>query len=359
MMKGGAPASRMAESCTALLAFAVLLLIAACEKVSETKLDDERYRADGDTWVYSKTEVHTSYMALNSPHGMFGRRSGYRERHLMRNSAGKTISIPDHLYALQRDGTMRKIECCQYSRERGHLYNFDDKLVFIFDNARKFITDCFIYPRERPNNESQPPGEQIYGVTVFAEFDPEATVFKIRTFDAGDNYLPFEYRAAVLRTGRTDLTIPQDYEFRYARRKPFMCEDPAPPPTPSARLALDMNAYQYGATRTIQISVAPAASGPFVDQLQIFALQKGFKSWQAGTLAANDISLALQGEEILMIAAATEPGRWRVACYRRKAEPPSGLPSEASVSALLRELRSELAKLPGVIFSLEDPSTPQ
>ena len=353
MMKCAALASRMAESGTALLAVAVLTLVAACKNVSETKHDEEMYKAYGDTWVYSKTEIHTSYVALNSPHGMFGRRSGYRERHLIRNSAGKTLSIPDRLYALQRDGTMKKIECCQYFRERGHLYSFDNKLVFIFDNARKFITDCFIYPSGRSNNESQPPGEQIYGATVFAEFDPEATVFKIRTFDAGDNYLPFEYRAAVLRTGRRDLTIPQDYAFRYARRKPFMCEDSGPPPTPSARLTLDMNAYQYGATRTIQISVAPAASGSFVDQLRLFALRKGFRSWQAGTAAGNDVSLALQGEEILTIAAAAEAGRWRVACYRRKAQPPSGLPSEESVDALLRELRSELAKLPGVTFLTE------
>jgi hypothetical protein len=61
----------------------------------------------------------------------------------------------------------------------------DDRLVFIFDNARKFITDCFIYPGGRPDNELQPPEKQVYGVTVFAEFDPDANVFKISTFSAG------------------------------------------------------------------------------------------------------------------------------------------------------------------------------
>ena len=39
-----------------------------------------------------------------------------------------------------------------------------------------------------------------------------------------------------------------------------------------------------------------------------------------------------------------------MAFYRRKAKPPSSLPSEESVDALLREIRSELGKLPGVAF---------
>jgi hypothetical protein len=333
----------------ALLAFAVVTLLTACSR-TELKRDDQIYKAYGDTWVYSKTEIHTRYLALYSPHSLFGLRNGYQERHLIRNSAGNTISIPDNLYALQRDGTLKKIECCQYFRESGDLYNIDDRLVFIFDNARKFITDCFIYPCGRPDNELQPPEKQVYGVTVFAEFDPDANVFKISTFSAGDNYLPFEYRAAELRTGR-QLTIPEDYAFRYARRKPFMCEgSTATPNALSARPPLDSGAYQAGATRTVRISVAPAATRSLVDRLQTFASRKQFKAWQAGSVERRDVSLALRGEEILTIAAGDDAGLWRVALYRRMAKPASELPSEESVDALLREIRNELGGLPGVRF---------
>ena len=80
-------------------------------------------------------------LAFDPPHGLPGVRNRYEERHLIRNSAGKTISIPDNLYALQRDGTLKKVECCNHFRASGDLYNIDDKLVFAFDNARKFITD--------------------------------------------------------------------------------------------------------------------------------------------------------------------------------------------------------------------------
>src|SRR5215510_5072505 len=101
-----------------------------------------------------------------------------RETHVITNSAGRKISIPENLYALQKDGSMKQIECWQYFREQGDLYNIGDKLVFIFDNAREFITDCFIYPSGRPDNELAPPGKRVYGVTVFAEFDPIKNIFK-------------------------------------------------------------------------------------------------------------------------------------------------------------------------------------
>jgi hypothetical protein len=103
------------------LAFAVVTVLTACASTNETKQDDKIYQAYGDTWVYSKTEISTRYLALDSPHGILGPRYRDEERHLIRNSAGKTISIPDNLYALQKDGTLRKIECCQYFREKGEL----------------------------------------------------------------------------------------------------------------------------------------------------------------------------------------------------------------------------------------------
>jgi hypothetical protein len=167
-------------------------------------------------------------------------------------------------------------------------------------NAREFITDCFIYPNGRPNNELAPPENRTYGVTVFAEFDPSRNIFKTTTFSAGDNYLPFEYRAAALRSGRRDLTAEQNAAFSYARRKPFMCA--AARPTQRAPTGeLDVEAYQYAATRTLQVSVARPATSAFLERLQGFAERKGFKTWKAGA-DGKEVSLALRIEEILVIA---------------------------------------------------------
>ena len=331
--------------------WAFTALLAACGNTTEIKQDDKVFQAHGETWVYSKNESHKTYLAFDSPQGILGPRHGYQEAHLIRNAAGKSISIPDSLYALQKSGTFKKVECCKYFREQGTLYNFQGRLVFVFDNAREFITDCFIYPAGRPDNELKPKGEQVLGVTLFAEFDPAENVFKTKTFNAGDNYLPFEYRGALLRSGRTDLTDSQRHEFLYVKRKPFMCEGPGPAlATPSASPALDINAYQYGATRTIRISVAPAATNSLMHQLQSFSSRNGFKTWRAGAPQTGDVALAIEAQEVLVIAAGDDGGLWRVGLYRKLATSRSTFASEDGVEALLREIRNAIEKIPGVTF---------
>ena len=58
--------------------------------------------------------------------------------------------------------------------------------------------------------------------------------------------------------------------------------------------ALDINAYQYGATRTIRISVAPAATNSLMHQLQSFSSRNGFKTWRAGAPQTGDVALAIE-----------------------------------------------------------------
>jgi len=328
---------------------ALAALLAACASTTETRRPDKVYQAYGETWVYSKTELHTRTPAFDSPHGFLGPRSSYRETHLVRNAAGLTISIPDTLYALQSDGTLKKIECCQYFRELGDLYNIDDRLVFVFANARKYITDCFIYPSGHPDNELKPPGERIDGVTVFAEFDPEAKIFKVSSFSAGDNYLPFEYRAALLRSGRRDLTDQQHHAFLYARRKPFMCDATGPASaTLPARHPLDNSAYQGGATHTLRVAVAPAATPALLGRLQAFAAGKGYKAWTTAAAAPQDMALAIEGDDMLLVAAGDGDGRWGLALYRAMDKPPRTMPPKERADALAREVRNAVGTVPGV-----------
>ncbi len=204
------------------------LLVTGCGSTTERREPDKLYRAYGDTWIYSKTEFRTQYLGLNSPHGIVGMRNAHRESHVVTDSAGKKISIPDNLHALQRDGTFKKIECCEYFREIGDLYNIDGKLVFIFDNARRYITDCFIHPARKPENEFEPdPGKRIFGVTVFAELDLKDRVFRVSTFSAGD-YPEDEYWSYERDRGYAKGRMPMtgSMAFLYSKRKPFMCDDP-------------------------------------------------------------------------------------------------------------------------------------
>lgn len=219
------------------IALLFIFLLTGCSNTRESKDPDKFFLVNGDLWAYSKTEFHTQYLGLNSPHGIIGTRNAYRETHVITNSAGRKISVAENLYALQRDGSFKKIVCCEYFREAGDLYSIEGKLVFIFDNARRYITDCFIHPAGDPDNEFDPdPGKRIFGVRVFAEFDPADGRFKASTFNAGDypaeDYWAYE-RGKGYAKGRMPIT--GTMEFRYSKRKTFMCDDPRAVPQKEPR----------------------------------------------------------------------------------------------------------------------------
>lgn len=138
------PRERIRDARHSLLALA-LLVISACSSEHETVLPEKSYNAYGGSWKYSKTEVNIEYPCLGSPHGIIGSCNGYRELHFLTSDAGERIPVHHRIYALQRDGTYKKIKCCEYFREQADLYNFHHKLVLRLENAREFITDCFIY----------------------------------------------------------------------------------------------------------------------------------------------------------------------------------------------------------------------
>jgi hypothetical protein len=173
-------------------------------------------------------ETSKEYWGFNSPHGFFGPRHGYEEQHFLTNPAGGTIPAHERIYALQKDGAYKNIPCCKYFREEAEIYNFDNKLVLVFSNAREFITDCFIHPAGRPNNEFEPdPGNRVYGITVYAEFDPEKKIFKVSAFNAGDAAAD-DHRAAEESLGRQKgrLSIAESVYVAYSKRRSFMCDDP-------------------------------------------------------------------------------------------------------------------------------------
>lgn len=196
----------------------VLMLSAACTRQVETDLPPKTYQAHGKTWIYRQTEIQSTNPILAPLHAGG---NGYRERHSIVDETGERIAVEDRLFALQRNGRYKKIACCEYFREQGELYNFEGRLVFEFGNARQFITDCFIYPPGRPDNERKPKEERVFGSTVYAIFDPARRIFLINAFDSG-SFTSQEYKAA-----RADRSIESDARFRYLRRAPFVCDKAA------------------------------------------------------------------------------------------------------------------------------------
>jgi hypothetical protein len=199
---------------------AVLSGAPACTDERRLDLEPQIYQAYGKTWVYRQAEIDTSNRFLAPLHAGG---NGYREEHLLRVAQPTTgrdqqpIIVPNVIYALQKNGRYKQISCCQYYREQAELYNFENKLVLEFANARQFITDCFIYPSGHPDNERKPKSDQIFGTTVYGEFDPARKIFIVRTFDAG------QFSSAAYKAQRADRSIASHAEFMYRHRKPFEC----------------------------------------------------------------------------------------------------------------------------------------
>ena len=199
---------------------AILVATYGCTDERRVDLEAATYQAYGKTWIYRQAEINISNRFLAPLHA--GGNS-YREEHVLQVAHPATardrepILVPNVIYALQRNGRYKQISCCQYYREQAEVYNFGDRLVLEFSNARKFITDCFIYPAGDPNNERKPKGEQVFGTTVYGDFDPSRRIFIVRTFHAG------QFSEADYEAERADRSLKSHAEFMYRRRKPFNC----------------------------------------------------------------------------------------------------------------------------------------
>lgn len=195
-------------------------LALGCTEERRVVLEPKIYQAYGKSWLYRQSEIRSSNRFLAPLHAGG---NGYREEHVLElrqpatGSDRRPIQVPEVIYALQKNGRYKKISCCRYYREQAELFNFDNKLVLEFSNAREFITDCFIYPAGRPDNERRPKPDQIYGTTVYGEFVPERGIFIVRTFHAG------EYADSDFKAQRADRSIEAWSQFMYRHRKPFDC----------------------------------------------------------------------------------------------------------------------------------------
>jgi hypothetical protein len=213
----------LAVSAAAVVA-AIAALCALTGDEHRRELPLQTYRAYGQTWTYAKVEINTQYLGLFSGHGLIGTRNAYREIHTLTDASGTKIDVADRLYALQRDGRYRKITCCAYFRERADLYEFDGRLVLVFSNARRFITDCFIHPAGRPGDEVEPDrGKRIGYIKVYAAFDPATETFKVDQFE--DSLTDTDVKAEEARFGR-QLLIPEHEALAWRYRQPFRCTDP-------------------------------------------------------------------------------------------------------------------------------------
>ncbi len=201
------------------LILVVYFLFVGCAETRETPSELREYQAYGKTWEYFTLRHDTKRWGVNSPHGLFGVKEGTRQEIWLVSETGERIAVHNRIFALQSDGSYKKIECCYNVSTAAAVYNFESKLVLRFMQTRDKITDCFVYPANRPDDETRPPEKRARYVTLFGDFDPEDKIFRVSSFYPGG----VSYEEATKRLGQ-NASIEKTTELIYSRRRPFMCD---------------------------------------------------------------------------------------------------------------------------------------
>jgi len=129
---------------------------------------------------------------------------------------GEKISVNDRIFALQRNGSYNKVECCNKALAQASVHDFDDKLIIYFRQSRPKTTDCVVYPEDQPDALNPDPEKGPYA-QLFGEFDPKTNVFYVREFLP--TFSREEFKSKIGATASTEQTR----EFFYRNRRPFIC----------------------------------------------------------------------------------------------------------------------------------------
>jgi len=205
-----------------LLGFVIALVaLTSCASEIDIVNSQREYRAYGQSWKYLSVSHHSRTMELFTTHGYIGEVDRVRQEIIIETENGEKIPAHDRLYALQMDGTYKKTECCYDANTIASVYSVNEKLFIYFLQRKINVTDCFVYPTGRPDDEKKPPMEQVNWIDFFGEFDPVKKLFYIRSFYKGMDL------AAAMGSNWKELLAKESIEDvrkrQYLNRAPFVC----------------------------------------------------------------------------------------------------------------------------------------
>jgi hypothetical protein len=202
-----------------LITASALLFLSACAEIRESRSTQAQYQAYGKTWSYYTVERYTKSWGVDTPHGIMGWRERLEQFVYLTTDDGERIPVHERIYALQRDGSYKKVECCNSVLIQAAVRNFDNKLIVYFKQTRENTTDCFVYPEGHPDDEKEPEPKNRYRyVQLFGEFDPQMNVFRVHDF------LPSFSREEFRKTVGYRANSEQTEAFFYSNRRPFICD---------------------------------------------------------------------------------------------------------------------------------------
>jgi len=202
--------------CAALVC-TLIIQLAGCSSVQDTPTTPVDYSAYGKKWRYFAVEHYIREWGFGSTHGFFGLKERTTQDVYLVTESGEKIDVPARIVALQKDGSYKAVWCCQSMRTRAKVYNFEGKLVLMFEQTRDRTTDCRVYPAGKPDDEVVPEGQRVRYSILFGEFDVQAGLFRMREFFPGVPESESRKKLGV------NPTFEQIDEFFYSRRKAFDC----------------------------------------------------------------------------------------------------------------------------------------
>lgn len=198
------------------------LLAPLCAACSFTVPGKEIVSTEQVLHAYGKTWKLVTTHRFDTEYYFFGITGGGTERTkeflYLDKQDGSRINLNERVYALQRDGSYKKVEnCCgSYGPTGQPLLDFDDKLFFNLLAKNDQITDCFVHPAYAPDNDQRPPDKRLTIIDFWGEFDPVSERVLLNQFFPGA-----DEKAEQRPTSRT---MREHYQFLYAHRRPFGCK---------------------------------------------------------------------------------------------------------------------------------------
>lgn len=196
----------------------VWALFSGCSSYTTTS-PTLHYSAYGEKWAYYYIDRYSSHVALISPHGFLGPvEEQYRSVFLIPEK-GEPILVNERIYALQRDGTFRKVRCCDSVSTMANVYTFDNIMFIHFLQKPKEVTDCYVHPANQANYLSLPEDKRIEWVDFFGEFDLATMRFLVHDFFPGIDMTNDDHD----KQWYAKASLEEFTKHSYTWRKPFNC----------------------------------------------------------------------------------------------------------------------------------------
>jgi len=204
------------------VSFVIIGMLTSCTERHDREVVNQQYSAYGKTWRYTSVEHNSRGWEIFTTHGYIGQVERVQQEIFLQQKQGERIPVHDRLFALQKDGTYKKINCCDSVNTLATLHNLNGKLLVHFLQKKESATDCFVFPAGQQDNEKLQSGKQINWIDFFGEFDPVTGIFRVNSIFPGNIDWAAEMGANWKQTWAEE-SIDDTIKRQFLHRIPFDC----------------------------------------------------------------------------------------------------------------------------------------